>query len=93
MRLDRIYEAEEALPDIFTYFMKKYELGWGIVKELLSQGIKEDVFEDVNPSLVIQLLIRSMKMLCQDNFQTENHITYQEGLKQMVNIIIKGISK
>jgi len=93
MRLERIYESEQLLPEIYRYFMKKYEVGWEIIEELLKQGMQEDVFDEVSVGLVIQLLINGMKMLCQGNFQEENQITYQQGLKQTVNIIIKGISK
>ncbi len=93
MRLDRIYESEQSLPEVYQYFMKKYEVGWDIICELLKQGIREGVFEEVNIALVIQLLINGMKMLCQGNFQEENKITYKQGLEQTVNIIIKGISK
>ncbi len=93
MRLKRVYESEQLLPEIYRYFMKKYEVGWGIIEELLKQGIQEGVFEEVNVALVIQLLINGMKMLCQGNFQEENNLTYKQGLEQTVSIIIKGISK
>lgn len=93
MNLKRVYESEQLLPEIYLYFMKKYEVGWEIIEELLKQGIKEGVFEEVNVALVIQLLINGMKMLCQGNFQEENHISYKKGLEQTVSIIIKGISK
>ena len=93
MRLDRIYESEQLLPEIFQYFMKKYEVGWEIIEELLKQGIQEQVFEKVNIGLVIQLLINGMKMLCQGNFQEDNQITYKQGLEQTVAIIMKGISR
>lgn len=93
LRLKQIYESEQLLPEIYRYFMKKYEVGWEITEELLKQGIKEGVFEDVNVALVIQILINGMKMLCQGNFQEENNLTYKQGLEQTVSIIIKGISK
>ncbi|MFU0828029.1 MAG: TetR family transcriptional regulator [Lachnoclostridium sp.] len=93
IRLNRIYESEQQLPEVFQYFMKKYEVGWEIVEELLKQGIKEGVFEDVNIALVIQLLINGMKMLCQGDFQERNQITYKQGLEQTVRIILKGITK
>jgi AcrR family transcriptional regulator len=93
MRLDRIYESEQLLPEIYQYFMKKYEIGWEIIEELLKQGIQEGLFEEVSAKLVIQLLISGMKMLCQGNFQDENHITYKQGLEQTVRIIVRGISK
>ncbi len=93
MNLKRVYESEQLLPEIFHYFMKKYEIGWEIIEELLKQGIEEGVFETVNVALVIQLLINGMKMLCQGDFQEENKISYKQGLEQTVRIIIKGISK
>lgn len=93
MRLKQVYESELLLPEIYRYFMKKYEVGWEIIEELLKQGIQEGVFEEVNVALVIQLLINGMKMLCQGDFQEKNNITYKQGLEQTVRIIIKGISK
>lgn len=93
MKLKQVYESEQLLPEVYRYFMKKYEVGWEIIENLLKQGIQEDIFEEVNVALVIQLLINGMKMLCQGNFQEENHITYKQGLEQTVSIIIKGISK
>jgi AcrR family transcriptional regulator len=93
MRLKQVYESEQLLPEVFRYFMKKYEVGWEIIEDLLKEGIQEGVFEEVNIGLVIQLLISGMKMLCQGNFQEDNNLTYKQGLEQTVNIIIKGISK
>lgn len=93
MQLKRIYESEQLLPEVYRYFMEKYEIGWEIIEELLKQGIQEEVFEEVNIALVIQLLINGMKMLCQGNFQEENNLTYKQGLEQTVRIIIKGILK
>lgn len=93
IRLDKVYESEQLLPEIYRYFMTKYELGWEIVEELLKQGIYEGIFEDVSITMVINLLQEGMKMLCRGKFLSENRISYQEGLEQVVSIIIKGISK
>ncbi|MGB4658901.1 MAG: TetR/AcrR family transcriptional regulator [Mobilitalea sp.] len=93
MRLDKIYESEQLLPDIYHYFMAKYEKGWEIVEDLLQQGIEENVFEEVSVAMVISMLINGMKTLCHGNFLEENKLTYQEALEQTVSIIIKGISK
>lgn len=93
INLKQIYELEQLLPEVYQYFMRKYELGWEIVEDLLKQGIREGIFEDVNIALVIKLLTKGMKMICQGNFQEENNITYNEALVQIVSIILKGISK
>lgn len=93
IRLDKIYESEQLLPDVYCYFMKKYEMGWEMVEELLQQGMKEGVFEHVCLEMVRNLLQSGMKMLCQGDFLSDNKLTYQEGLEQVVTVIIKGISR
>ncbi|BCN29321.1 TetR/AcrR family transcriptional regulator [Anaeromicropila herbilytica] len=93
INLNRIYESEQLIPEVFDYFMGKYEKGWEIVEELLVEGIKEGVFEDTSIPVVIRLLQNGMKMLCQGNFLEENKISYKEGLNKVVTIMIKGITK
>lgn len=93
IRLDKIYESEQLLPDIFQYFMGKYEKGWEIVEELLQQGVDDGIFQEVSIGIVINLLQNGMKMICHGNFLSGNNLTYQKALEQIVTIIIKGISK
>lgn len=82
---------EKYYPAVYQYLLKQYELDWSIVEELLKQGMKEGIYKEQNIDLVKNLLLNGMQMLCRGDFLERNRLTYQEGLGQVVQIILLGI--
>ena len=86
-----IAELEKYYPEVYRYLLLQYELDWGVVEELLQQGMEEGIYKSCSIDLVKNLLQNGMQMLCKGDFLERNHLTYQEALGQTVSIILAGI--
>lgn len=64
-----------------------------MTEKLLIQGMEEGIYRKQNVELIKNLLQNGMQMLCKGDFLERNQITYQEGLHQVVQIILTGIQK
>lgn len=89
----RIPELEKYYPSVYRYLLQCYELDWSVTEKLLIQGMEEGIYRKQNVELIKNLLQNGMQMLCKGDFLERNQITYQEGLHQVVQIILTGIQK
>ena len=87
----RIPELEKYYPAVYRYLLERYELDWSVSEKLLIQGMKEGVYQERNVDLIKNLLQNGMQMLCKGDFLERNQMTYQEGLHQVVQIVLAGI--
>ncbi len=88
----RIPELERYYPSVYRYLLERYELDWSVTEGLLIQGMEDGIYKKQNVELVKNLLLNGMQMLCKDDFLERNQMTYQEGLHQVVEIVLAGIS-
>ena len=89
----RIPELEKYYPAVYQYLLERYELDWSVSKRLLIQGMEEGIYKEQNVELIKNLLQNGMQMLCKADFLECNEMTYQEGLHQVVEIVLAGIRK
>ena len=89
----RIPELEKYYPTVYRYLLERYELDWSVSESLLVQGIQEGIYREQNVELIKNLLQNGMQMLCKGDFLERNGMTYQEGLHQVVQIILNGVRK
>lgn len=87
----RIPELEKYYPAVYRYLLERYELDWSVAEKLLIQGMEEGIYKKQNIELVKNLLQNGMQMLCKGEFLERNQMTYQEGLHQVVQIVLAGI--
>ena len=87
----RIPELEKYYPAVYRYLLERYELDWSVSEKLLLQGMAEGIYKQQNVELIKNLLQNGMQMLCKGDFLERNQMTYQEGLHQVVQIVLAGI--
>lgn len=87
------YEFEKMYPALYGRIVENYESEWGYVLELLERGKREGIFGDVCVELVRKLLSHGMEMMHEDDFLIRNGLKYKQAIRQMVDIVIGGISK
>lgn len=80
-------------PVIYKKVVTYLETGWEMTFELLEKGKKEGVIRDVNLELVKHMMEASLEQFFQKDVLVRNNITYNQGLEEVVNILIDGISK
>lgn len=89
----RIPELETYYPTVYQYLLQQYERDWSVAEKLLRQGMEKGIYKEHNIELIKNLLQNGMQMLCKDDFLEKSGMTYQEGLHQVVQIILAGIRK
>lgn len=82
---------EKYYPSVYQYLLLQYERDWSVAEKLLVQGMEEGIYKKQNVELIKNLLQNGMQMLCKGDFLERNQMTYQEGLHQVVQIILAGI--
>ena len=89
----RIPELDKYYPAVYQYLLERYELDWSVAEGLLVKGMEEGIYKKQNVELIKNLLQNGMQMLCKGDFLEKNGLTYQEGLQQVVQIVLDGIRK
>lgn len=64
---------------------------WDQLQLLIEQGIREGEIVDVNVPLVIKLAIDATNTILDQRFFAENHITVDEALTSIVDILMYGL--
>lgn len=91
IKLEKFYEFEQYMPQVYRRFLESYEEEWSLVDRLLAQGMDEGVYRRMNVPLVRTLLQNGMQMLYRGNFLERSGISYTAAERQMVDIVLSGI--
>lgn len=87
----QLYLLKPKYPKIYKKVEEHLENGWESTIELLEKGIQEGVISNVSIPIVKLMLESSLEQFFQRDILIQNHITYQEALDEVVNIIMNGI--
>lgn len=90
--VERVAEFEQYYPQLHRLLLDKYATEWDYVMQLLERGMAEGIFRPINPALVQRLLQEGMQTLHRGGFLARSGLSYWEAIRQMVSIILDGIS-
>ncbi|MCR4617834.1 MAG: TetR/AcrR family transcriptional regulator [Lachnospiraceae bacterium] len=88
----QLYMLRDKYPDIYRKVEERLETGWDETISLIEQGIKEGVVRDIPIFLVKTMLEASLEQFFSRDVLVQNKMTYSEALKNVVEIIVDGIS-
>ncbi|WP_040285898.1 TetR/AcrR family transcriptional regulator [Sporosarcina koreensis] len=66
---------------------------WDEVEELIRQGMAEGLIADRNVPLLMKLIIEAANATLDKNFFLRNHISSQEALEEIVDVLLYGIAR
>lgn len=89
--LRQLYILKDKYPVVYEKVENRLENGWENTIELLEQGIREGVVRPVKIPILKMMLEASLEQFFIRNVLIENRITYNEGLDEVVNILVDGI--
>lgn len=89
----QLYQLKDKYPGIYQQVEKRLETGWEKTIELMEQGIREGVIREVRIPIVKMMLEASLEQFFQRDILVRNHVSYQEALNEVVEIIVDGITK
>lgn len=89
----QLYLLREKYPNIYKRVEERLETGWETTLSLLEQGIEEGVILNANLCIVKLMLEAALEQFFQRDVLISNGISYQEGLDEVVSIIVRGIER
>lgn len=88
----QLYLLKDKYPKIYKQVEKRLESGWEDTIMLIEQGIREGVIRNVNIAVVKMMLEAALEQFFQRDILMTNNMTYGEGLKEVVDILMDGIT-
>ena len=89
--LNRIYELAEKYPRPCRHLMTSVNHGWELAEEYLKKGIEEGKIQEVSIPVVMAMVKGTVRCFMETNVLYQNCLTYEQGKKEMVRILMKGI--
>ena len=87
----QLYLLKDKYPKIYKKVEQRLENGWESTITLIEQGIEEGVIRPIKIPILKMMLEASLEQFFERDVLVENRITYQEGLDEVVNVLVDGI--
>lgn len=91
--LSKLYELQEKYPNIYRRVERYLQTDWDATIRLLEQGQAEGVLRPVSVPVLKLMVESSIARFFRENVLAENGLSYEQGLKEMLRIIMEGIRK
>ena len=91
--LNRIYELSEKYPKPYRHLMTAVHHGWELAEEYIEEGIQNGEIENVPVPVVMAMVKGSVQNFMETNVLYQNNLTYEQGKREMVRILMNGIKK
>ncbi len=89
----QLYMLRDKYPKIYEKVEERLENGWELTISLIEQGMKEGVVRPVKIPVLKMMFEASLEQFFRRDVLISNKMTYQDGLAEVVDIIIDGITK
>ncbi len=89
----QLYMLRDKYPKIYEKVEERLENGWELTISLIEQGMKEGVVRPVKIPVLKMMFEASLEQFFRRDVLISNKMTYQDGLAEVVDIIVDGITK
>jgi AcrR family transcriptional regulator len=89
--LRNLYILKDRFPAIFAHVQERLENDWEPTLSLLRKGMEEGSVRQVSLPIFKMMLEAAIEQFFQRDVLIENHLTYNEGLAEVVRILVDGI--
>ena len=86
-----VFELREKYPEIYEVVEQRLETGWEATIALLEQGMTEGVIRKINIPIFKMMYEASLEQFFQRDILQRNKISYQDALREVVEIMVDGI--
>ena len=86
-----VYDLRDKYPEIYEIVEEKLETGWEATIALLEQGMIEGSIRKVNIPIFKMMFEASLEQFFRRDILEKNQISYQQALKEVVDILIDGV--
>lgn len=89
----KVFTLKDKYPQIYAKVQKRLETGWEDTIALLEQGMEEGVIRKLPISVIKAMTEASIERFLNGNMPDENSGSYEDELKVMIDILMRGICK
>ena len=89
--LRQLYMLKDKYPVIYKRVEERFENGWQQTIELLKEAIEEGKVRKVNVDIFKMMMDAALEQFFQRDILIYNSLSYEEGLKEVVGILMNGI--
>ncbi len=87
----QLYDLKEKYPEIYNRVQERLENGWEETIDLLNQGIEQGRVRKFSIPVFKTMMQATLEQFFQRDVLVENGLTYNEALKEVVDILVDGI--
>lgn len=87
----QLYLLKDKYPKIYFKVEERLENGWENTISLINQGVEEGSIRPVKIQVFKTMMEATIEQFFQRDILIANHISYQEALDEVVNILVDGI--
>lgn len=91
--LSNLYQLKEKHPHVYSRVANYLETDWDATIGLLEQGMKEGKIRPISIPVVKAMVESTIQHFFDSGVLVENGLTYEEGLQEMIHVILTGIVK
>lgn len=88
----QLYILKDKYPKIYDKVERRLETGWETTISLLEQGIEEGVIRPIKIPIFKMMMEAALEQFFQRDILIRNHISYQQALQEVVDILVNGIT-
>ena len=89
--LRQLYMLKDKYPVIYKRVEERFENGWQQTIELLKEAMEEGKVRKVNVYIFKMMMEAALEQFFQRDILIYNSLSYEEGLKEVVGILMNGI--
>lgn len=89
----QLYMLRDKYPKIYEKVEERLENGWELTISLIEKGMEEGVIRPIRIPILKMMLESSLEQFFRRDVLISNKMTYQDGLNEVVDILVDGISK
>lgn len=86
-----LYPLKEKFPAVYSRIEHRLETGWENTLKLLRDGMDQGLIRQINPLIFKAMMEAALERFLQTDYLLANGISYQEGLDQVVDILLTGV--
>ena len=89
----QLYMLRDKYPKIYEKVEERLENGWELTISLIEKGMEEGVIRPIRIPILKMMLESSLEQFFRRDVLLSNKMTYQDGLNEVVDILVDGISQ
>lgn len=87
----KVYEIKRFYPYLYKEIDDHLAGEWEVTLSLVKAGIEAGAIRDIDVNVFRQVILGTMRNIFDEDFLMSNGITYEEALKKMMDIVMKGM--